>query len=164
MNLRKSITVVIIFLVAALLFARYLERQKEKPPSEDSNLPKPAEVSYANASADLIQVELPYPGAVVGKKFSVIGRARGNWFFEASFPVTVLDKEGKILVQHYAMAQADPATGEVNWMTTEFVLFRGDLVIPEHYIGPATLLLMKDNPSGLPEYDASISFPIVIEY
>lgn len=115
--------------------------------------------TYTNATADLIQVTLPTPDAVVGKDFSVIGKARGGWFFEASFPVEVLDKNCKSL----AVSVAQPLNGE-SWMTTNFVNFKADIKIPQTYIGPATLVLKKDNPSGLEEHDASISFPINIEY
>lgn len=114
-------------------------------------------VSYLNSSADMITVDLPFPGAVTGKHFSVIGKARGTWFFEASFPVEVLDKNGKVIAQGVAQAQGD-------WMTTEFVPFKADIKVPDSYTGEATLVLKKDNPSGLPEHDASISFPFTIEY
>jgi hypothetical protein len=117
----------------------------------------PEEITYNNASADLIVVELPFPGAVTGKEFSVIGEARGTWFFEASFPVEVLDKDGKHLTTGIAQAQSE-------WMTEDFVPFQAELKVPESYIGKATLVLHKDNPSGLAEHEASISFPITIEY
>ncbi len=123
-----------------------------------------SEITYKNADADKIKVELPFPGAVVGKDFAVIGEARGPWFFEASFPIEVLGSDGKVLSTAIAQAQNDPKTGEINWMTEDFVPFRADIKVPQSYIGPATLLLKKDNPSGLPENDASISFPITIEY
>ena len=113
--------------------------------------------SYINATPDSIVVELPFPGAVTGKTFSVIGKARGTWFFEASFPIVVLDTNGKVLAQTNAKAQGD-------WMTTEFVPFKADIKVPDTYIGKATLILKKDNPSGISEKDASISFPFTIEY
>ena len=116
-------------------------------------------ITYKNSTADMIQVELPFPDAVVGKEFSVIGKARGNWFFEGSFPIEVLDKNGKVL----AIGLASPIGG-ADWMTTQFVNFKADIKIPQSYIGAATLVLKKDNPSGLVKYDASISFPITIEY
>ncbi len=115
------------------------------------------EIVYVNSNDDMIVPELPFPGAVTGKEFSVIGKARGNWYFEASFPVEVLDEDGNTLAKSYATAQGE-------WMTTEFVPFKGEVKIPETYIGPATLVLHKDNASGEPDKDASISFPIVIEY
>lgn len=119
--------------------------------------PEKPKIIYHNATADLIKVELPYPGAVVGKEFSVVGEARGNWYFEASFPVEVLDKDGKQLAIIPAQAQSE-------WMTENFVPFYTTLKIPSTYIGGATLILHKDNPSGLPQNEASISFPITIEY
>jgi len=117
----------------------------------------PEKITYTNASANLVVVDLPSAGAVVGKTFSVVGKARGGWFFEASFPVEVLDKNGKRL----AMA---PAQAQGEWMTENFVPFKVDMTVPQTYIGPATLVLHKDNPSGLAENDASVSFPITIEY
>lgn len=117
----------------------------------------PEKVTYTNSSADMIVVELPYPGAVTGKEFSVIGKARGTWFFEASFPIEVLDSNSKTLAIAIAQAEGD-------WMTQDFVPFKTTVKIPESYTGMATLVLKKDNPSGLPENDASISFPITIEY
>ncbi len=114
-------------------------------------------IAYTNATDDDIQVELPFAGAVTGKQFSVIGKARGTWYFEASFPVLVLDKNGAVLFQAPAQAQGE-------WMTVEFVPFKIDITIPNNYIGPATLVLKKDNPSGDPSRDASMSIPITIEY
>lgn len=53
--------------------------------------------TYVNASADLIKVENPFPGAVTGKTFTVIGQARGYWYFKASFPIELQDKNGKVI-------------------------------------------------------------------
>lgn len=117
----------------------------------------PGKITYTNASADLIVVDLPFPEAVVGKEFRVSGKARGTWFFEASFPIEVIDQNGKNLATGIAQAEDE-------WMTENFVPFKADIKVPETYIGRATLVLKKDNPSGLPENDASASFPITIEY
>jgi len=116
-----------------------------------------AKITYTNASANNIVVDSPTPGAVTGKQFSVVGKARGTWFFEASFPVQVRDQNGKVIATGIAQAQSD-------WMTENFVPFKADITVPASYMGPATLVLQKDNPSGLPENDASISFPFTIEY
>lgn len=113
--------------------------------------------TYVQASADLIVVDLPLPDSVVGKQFSIMGKARGPWYFEASFPVTVLDANGLVLAEGAAQAQGD-------WMTEAFVPFVFEAMIPETYIGPATIVLKNDNPSGEPEQDRSMSFPITIEY
>jgi hypothetical protein len=153
------VSLVIVFLVLAVRFIS--GGPEDSWTYENENLVQhgnPAEkFSYNNASSDNITVNLPYPGAVVGKEFSVIGKARGTWFFEASFPVQVLDKDGNVLFATPAQAQSD-------WMTENFVSFKADIQIPQSYIGPATLILEKDNPSGILSKDASISFPINIEY
>ena len=114
-------------------------------------------ITYTNASSSMIIVDVPLPGAVTGKEFLVKGKARGGWYFEALFPVVVLDSAGKILIQTHAQAKED-------WMTNEFVPFEASIKVPERYIGKAILILKKDNPSGMESRDASISFPFTIEY
>lgn len=117
----------------------------------------PETITYVNASADRIVIDLPYPGAVTGKEFKVTGKARGNWFFEASFPIEVKDQSGKTIATGIATANGE-------WMTEDFVPFTADIQAPASFTGPATLVLHRDNASGLPEHDASASFPITIEY
>lgn len=106
--------------------------------------------------ADLIKINKPLPGAEVSGSVSVTGQARGAYFFEASFPVTLLDAEGKVLTATYAQAEGE-------WMTEEYVPFASTVAIPAGYSGPATLVLAKDNPSGLPEHDFSITIPLVVK-
>lgn len=114
--------------------------------------------TYSNSSPEMIVVENPHGGGVVGKEFVVIGEAVGNWFFEASFSIEVLGEDGNVIAGSFATAEGD-------WMTTEFVPFKSEIIdLPSAYIGPATLVLKKANPSGLPENDASLSIPIVVEY
>lgn len=101
----------------------------------------------------MIEVTQPQPGATVTSPLMVSGRARGGWYFEASFPVRLLDADRNELAIAPAQAQGD-------WMTTEFVPFSVTL----NFTTTATnglLVLEKDNPSGLPENDASIEIPVV---
>jgi len=114
-------------------------------------------ITYENASVNDIVVTTPTPGAVTGKTFKVAGKARGTWYFEASFPIEVRDSGGAVLTTVVAQAKGE-------WMTSNFVPFSVDVAVPTSYIGPATIVLHKDNPSGLPEHDASATFPITIEY
>lgn len=138
---------------------------RESAVSELPSLPQPPtppevladEFVYSNASSDMIQVSLPFPRAVVGREFAVIGEARGYWFFEASFPVEVIDQNGAIIARGIASSEGD-------WMTEAFVPFRADLAIPDDFTGTATVVLRRDNPSGLLENDALISFPITVTY
>jgi hypothetical protein len=154
--MKKIILGLLILLIGLIVGVTFFYTKKE-PPVVQEPVQREEKATYINASPDNIVVELPFPGAVTGKEFSVIGKARGPWYFEASFPVEVLDSQGKRLAMGIAQAEGD-------WMTTEFVPFTAVIKIPETYIGKATLILRKDNPSGLPEHDASMSFPFTIEY
>lgn len=102
-----------------------------------------------------VVVTSPKANAAVGKTFVVSGQAPGPWFFEASFPIKVIDKDGNVLLNTHATAQGE-------WMTTEQVTFTTTITISS-YTGPATLVLMRDNPSGLPENDDAVSIDIVIQ-
>lgn len=112
--------------------------------------------TYQNADSNMIVVSQPAAGARVGNTFTVSGQARGGWYFEASFPLRVFDSTGTELVVMPVQAGSD-------WMTPNFVPFTVQVLIPGNYKGSATLVLHNDNPSGLPENDASITIPIVIQ-
>jgi hypothetical protein len=103
--------------------------------------------------ADLIRVDTPRPNELVGSPLTVTGEARGYWYFEASFPIEVRDAEGELLAIAPAQAQGE-------WMTEEFVPFEITLDFQLPKTDTGTLILHKDNPSGLPEHDDSLSIPI----
>ena len=123
--------------------------------TDDTPATPTAQVVWKNADENKIQVTSPQPGATVAPTFTVSGKARSTWYFEASFPLEVLDANGKSL-------KVMPVQAGGDWMTTEFVPFMLQVAIP-NYKGKATLILRNDNPSGLPENEASISIPIVIQ-
>ncbi len=83
------------------------------------------------------------------------GRAPGNWFFEASFPILLTDNKGNTLAEAIAQAEGD-------WMTTALVPFHATLHFTPPSSASGTLVFKKDNPSGLPEHDASIEKPVSI--
>jgi hypothetical protein len=102
-----------------------------------------------------VRLDVLGPGGTVLPNFTITGEARGTWYFEADFPVEVRDPDGHVVGRGIAQAQGE-------WMTTNFVPFSAPIVV-ENYSGPATLILHKDNPSGLPEHDDSVSFPITVQ-
>ena len=53
--------------------------------------------------------------------FEINGSAKGNWFFEASLPITIEDEQGNVLETFTAQAQED-------WMTKDYVEFNGEAV------------------------------------
>lgn len=106
--------------------------------------------------ADLIQLASPQSGQAVDSPISLSGQARGSWFFEGSFPVTLYDDDGNVLVKGYATAGAD-------WMTEDFVPFLGEISYQSSSTMAATLVLANDNPSGLPENSKKIEIPLVLK-
>ena len=92
---------------------------------------------------DLIKITSPQSGAVVKSPLLVEGEARGFWFFEARFPVKLIDERGNLIVQGIAQAQDE-------WMTENFVPFQATLEFST-FATSGFLVLEKDNPSGLPE-------------
>lgn len=98
-------------------------------------------------------VDAPQFGQVVSSPLAVTGKARGFWFFEANIPVTLKDQNGKVLAQKGFQAEGE-------WMTTEFVEFSGTLEFETPDTEFGVLIISKDNPSGLEEFDASIAVPV----
>lgn len=120
----------------------------------------PKEVTFVGnelEKADLIRLDTPRPNQVVSSPLVIRGQARGYWFFEASFPVVLTNWDGLIIAEGIATAQSE-------WMTEEFVPFEATLefIVDENsYSNKGTLILRKDNPSGLPEYDDALEIPVV---
>ncbi|MBI2607360.1 MAG: hypothetical protein HYW51_00870 [Candidatus Doudnabacteria bacterium] len=98
-------------------------------------------------------VDTPQIGELVTSPFTVAGRAKGYWFFEANLPVTLKDQTGNILVRQGFMTQDD-------WMTEDYVEFSDVLIFPTPTTEFGALIIEKDNPSGLPEFDASFAVPV----
>lgn len=102
---------------------------------------------------NLITIDSPRPNAVITSPFEVSGQARGTWYFEASFPVKLLDGNGEQLAITPAQAQGD-------WMTENFVPYKATLEFTAPAADTGTLVLEKDNPSGLPENADSLIVPV----
>ncbi len=89
-----------------------------------------------------------------GSPLIIKGEVPGNWFFEANFPVTLTDWDGRIIGQ--AVAQADS-----DWMTTEMVPFTVTINFEKPSLYPrGSIIFKKDNPSGLPANDDYLEFMI----
>jgi hypothetical protein len=106
---------------------------------------------------DMIQVDSPTQGSSISSPVTITGKARGTWFFEASFPVVLVDWDGLIIAEGHAEARSD-------WMTQDYVPFEAQLTFKKpSYNNRGTLILKKDNPSGLPEYDDALEIPIFFQ-
>lgn len=102
---------------------------------------------------NLIVLESPQVGSAVSSPFTITGKARGTWFFEASFPVVLVDENNTVVAAGVAQAKGE-------WMTEDFVPFSATLTFAPHKKGEGTLILKKDNPSGDPARDDSLRVPV----
>lgn len=109
--------------------------------------------SYTSEKGVVIKVYSPDFSNQLASPIIVVGEAPGNWSFEASFPVKILDADEKTVAQVAAQMQGD-------WMTEKFVPFVAKLTVVDAASGDGTLVLQKDNPSGLDANNDSISIPI----
>lgn len=110
-------------------------------------------IGNAIEKKDLVQATQPKPGSIITSPTTIIGQARGTWFFEARFPVVLLDEN------HHEIGRGS-ATAFSDWMTENFVPFEAtfEFAIPTTDIG--FLLLKKDNPSGDPAKDDWLEIPV----
>jgi hypothetical protein len=102
---------------------------------------------------DLIVVENPRAREEISSPLFISGKARGYWFFEASFPIELVDENNNLIAQTISQAKGE-------WMTEDFVPFEATL----NFVNPKTnkgfLIFRKDNPSGLKEHDDELRVPI----
>ncbi len=131
-------------------------------PVDDSSVINPTpmpetspEEMTAPVYKDLIRVDAPLPESVVSSPLVIRGAARGNWFFEASFPVVLTDWDGRIIAEGVAQAEGE-------WMTADYVPFMAQLTfVPDTRVSDrGALILQKSNPSGLPEHDDALEFTV----
>jgi len=125
--------------------------------ASESRVAATAEPAAAAAHpSGVILVDHPRPGETVRSPLQVSGRARGGWYFEASFPVELRDARGTRLAQRPAQAQAE-------WMTEALVPFGVELTFAAPPTPEGVLVLHKANASGMPEHDDELRVPVRFE-
>lgn len=140
----KKIIYLLIVIIAALsaLVLFLIFRPVKNPPAPNDQTPEKN-----------IEVYNLTPNQTVASPLTITGRAKG-WYFEASFPVKIVDDNGKILAQ-------GPATAQGEWMTADFVDFKITLEFFPNGATQGKVIFQKDNPSGLPQYDESYEIPVI---
>lgn len=104
-----------------------------------------------------IEVFSPKNNQEVTNPIVITGKARGNWYFEAVFPIDLVNSDGEIIAAGHASADSD-------WMTTDFVNFHAYINYSNATnTGAAVLVIKKDNPSDNPEFDRQIFVPVILK-
>lgn len=110
-------------------------------------------LKFTQSKDDLIKVSDPQSGQLIQGPLKISGQARGSWYFEAVFPIILLDGQGKEIARTQGRATSD-------WTTTNFVPFEASLTFTRPNTATGTLVFSKDNPSGLPENADMLEVPI----
>jgi hypothetical protein len=106
-------------------------------------------------TGDLIKVEMPQENETVNSPLEIEGEAKGYWFFEATAPVRLVTKSGKVLAEKYIEAKGE-------WMTEDWVPFQGQLEF-ETKEKRGYLIFSRANASGKPEHDRMLRVPVVFD-
>ena len=161
MKNRRILFALVVAVAAAIAIAIYavkIPREIRPVVAEPIYVPPPAApapklLTTVKGAADMVRGVSVNGGDLVTSPLTVTGEARGTWYFEATFPVRVLDGSGKVLA-------AGPAQATSDWMTTDYVPFTATLAFKAPASATGTLVLAKDNPSGMPEKDDEVRIPI----
>lgn len=143
-------------LVALLAYRVNVSRttQTLRPATEETSKPEPTPTPVSQP--EIMIESLLRDNEFVTSPFKIVGKARGSWFFEGSFPIVLLNEKKEIIVQTTAQAKG-------NWMTADFVPFEATLKFDEtHLTNAGTIVFKNDNPSGLSENEKTFSVPVVL--
>lgn len=134
---------IIIIIVPQLLIRYNKNIQKKEVTSE----------SYSKEQLSDIIVYTPQPNDVVTNPLVVRGKARGTWYFEGEFPITLYYgvKDAFVNINAFALGE---------WMTEDYVDFEVIINFPVPSENDGLLVLSKNNPSDLRENDASLRIPL----
>lgn len=137
--------IIIVVLLGVLIFVQ---------PAKGPASPVPAGTEAAVSPDGHVLVMSPLPNMLVSSPLSISGAvAGGGWFFEAVFPVKVLDGDGTVLGQGQAQALSD-------WMTTSTVPFGATITFSAPHYAAGSIVFAKDNPSGAPQNAEEFSVPV----
>lgn len=146
LSLVANVVVIAIIAAAGLILYPSLKLNGSSSPTPTASLipdDKPADLEINIDS-----------NQVISSPIEITGKVPAGWMFEGSFPIYILDHDKKVIAQSYG----EPIEGE-NWMSDNPVEFNATLTFKTSETS-GFVRLAKDNPSGLPENDASYDIPI----
>lgn len=149
MKKTSGIIIGAVALLAIVIFAvRFWSGEKKVTIEEAGTAVAPQVAEGPN-----IKITSPGANAAVTSPLKITGEAKG-WYFEATFPVKLIDDKGNVLAQSQAKATSD-------WTVDAFVPFELELSFDPVGARSGQIVFEKDNPSGRPENADSFSLPVV---
>ncbi|MDB5259460.1 MAG: hypothetical protein JWO73_668, partial [Candidatus Taylorbacteria bacterium] len=149
---KKTVWTIIVIVIILVIIGIAVSKSNTSAPAT-TNIPPvtqpvatstPAETGTSTGAtaadySDLIIATNPKPNQLITSPLVITGKARGTWFFEATFPAVLLDANGKEIARM-------PIRAEGEWMTNEFVPFKTTFTFAKPATKTGTLVLKKDNP------------------
>lgn len=143
----KKILILIIIVLVIAIVSFVLFKDNETITNENTN-------NTDNiVTEQKIILETPSPNEIIKSPLTIRGQALGTWYFEGDFPVKLLDEYNKEITVSFATALEE-------WMTESFVPFEAVIEFENTTTSKGTLILEKDNPSGLPEHADQLVIPV----
>lgn len=137
---------IVVLIIGAVSYLIYSKPKVNEPPTQTQTTSLPY--------SDEIQVATPAQNEKVISPIKITGKAKGMWYFEGTFNAELFDSNNTSLGNVQVNARGD-------WMSEDFVPFEGDLTFSSPATKNGTLVIKKDNPSGLPENDKMLTIPVV---
>jgi len=116
-------------------------------------IPPNCRFSLCPGEKEGILISSPKIDEEIKSPLEIKGEARGTWFFEAQFNAVIMDSHGNKLGEAILTAESD-------WMTSEFIPFKGKLNFSQPSTSQGILKFLSANPSGLPEHQKVFEVPV----
>lgn len=111
------------------------------------------EINGGYTKKDIV-IETPSEKENVKSPLVIKGKAKGYWFFEGSFPITLYGSNDTVLAETFATTKGD-------WMTEDFVDFEATVkFVPPGHIDVGILVFTKSNPSDKEELDDQLELVV----
>ena len=115
----------------------------------------PAPKHHIEEPSDLLSFSVKPWGTVSGG-MNLNGIVQGGYFNEGNVLINVIDPDKQVL-------KAGHGTATTDWMSAGPVSFVATVDFTGIRKGPAYIEIKRDNASGLPENDKSVTIPVVIQ-
>ena len=153
---KNRVTYILLFLIllSILGFGTYYLYSKgiifkEKKEANEKIEGKTGYKTKKGLTFDLIS---PKPNSKIGCDFVLAGKMPGQWFFENSFPFSIL-VDGKEVMKGSVESNDD-------YTVEEILSFSKSISCKEGCMGDAEIVLRNENPSDLPEYSDEYRIPV----
>lgn len=161
-----TIFIVIAIIIIGIVFLGYLANQKSKQgidlptPTGKPQITKTLTITPSSENNDPKTVPIvliPSKNSVIKTPVTIKGTIPPGWMFEGVFPIQIQSRTGGVLAQGQA-SEVTPGS----WQSGEPVEFTASIKFPDRPSGAGYIVLMNDNPSGLPENSKSHKVPVII--